>query len=1537
MGSVTNYRIQTTTATVASEVTITLGTGAGLSLPSYDSRFVVDGSFVMSSGSSLSMGSRCYVRVNGSMTVNNADSISMSSGNGPTYYSYINVYGTLSATNTPFNGGSWAYDNIYVYSGGSFTASGCDFQIDGITLNSGSSGSMRYCTISSLSVHSDSEICIAYNSFASGHLTVNGDSSAVVNAENNWWGTINPAEIENRITHHEDDTGRPWVDYNPWLLAWPPGPQGNPPGSEYFFGLLELLGYGRDPVNTATGNFFHSETDLSISSRGLPLIFSRHYNSADTRPGPLGTGWTHSYYIYLNDDDPNLINVHWGDGRTDYWNPDGSGGYEPNTVGLYDSLAKDGSDRIVTRKNLNKYTFDSDGLLKTISDKNGNAITLSYTNPSYPKLVTAISDPAGRTVTLSYNGSGLLDNITDFASPPRTVQFTYTIGRLTQVTDVLGNTIQYGYDGNGYLDTITDQRSVTTVINTYDGQGRVTDQWDGNGNHSTFAYDTPDINQTTITDPNGNTTIHTYFTGYKLLYSIENPLGDKVYYNYDEQGNRRGVIDRNGNTTYFAYDNRGNVIETTAADGGVTVVDYNDVNFPDLPTNKTDALGNVTQWQYDANGNVVLQIDPNSNERNWTYNSFGQKITETDENTNTTNYIYDADGLLTEIIDANNHHTWYGYDELWRLTQVTDGRGSSAGDPAHTTVTDYDNADRVTSITGPITSQGFQYDEIGNRTYVTNGRGYTTAYQYDNNNNLTRIERPAPGGQTQVIQYAYDELDRKVNMTDPNGNITTYEYDAANRLIKETNPEGDETTYTYDAHGNVLSVTDGSSVTTSYGYDSMNRKNHQYDELGNSWYWQYDKLGNLEKHTDSMDYETKYEYDSLNRLVAVVDDSNNRTEYQYDAVGNLIQIQDAAGKIIEKKYYDSANRLIRKEDGLGHSYEYVYDGAGNIISEVTPNDYTKTYVYDNENRLIVIHYPDSSQVTYSYDDNGNLISMTDSTGTMTYTYDELDRLISSTDSFSKTVQYGYDIIGNRISLIYPADSVNPDRTVTYSYDNANRLNQITDWIGRIWDFNSDGAGRITDINNANGTQEIRDYDQAGRLSSLLHKDSADANLITYSYVRDAMGNPTQMQETGTLEPSLNLLLKEDYTYDNDNRLTSSTAPATYGYDNNGNMISRVKNGITTTFAYDYGDRLISQTTAGSTIQHIYDGQSNRISRDDDGSETRYILDRGRSMSHILCETDDSGNIIAYYIHGPKLLARINTDGSESYYHTDHIGNVIALTDDTETITDRYAYTPFGVLAGNVGTTPNPFTYVGGLGVMAEADDLYFMRARFYDPDSGRFLSKDPIESSIFQNFYEYADNSPFNKYDPQGLASVAVYDATKNSSSTSDFAVAAGWADHIIAVAPEKITTSESSWNYVKIELEKLKKKGVVIDDLYIIGHGGAGAQKLGNEQLSWNDKDWPSIANMVKKDGTIHLLGCEVAKGEEGKKYLDLLSKKAGGRKVHGFETYVNYFFGLPVPSTRVVFGQEDYYYPNLSIGETANVSDSFEINVQQISAGVK
>ena len=267
------------------------------------------------------------------------------------------------------------------------------------------------------------------------------------------------------------------------------------------------------------------------------------------------------------------------------------------------------------------------------------------------------------------------------------------------------------------------------------------------------------------------------------------------------------------------------------------------------------------------------------------------------------------------------------------------------------------------------------------------------------------------------------------------------------------------------------------------------------------------------------------------------------------------------------------------------------------------------------------------------------------------------------------------------------------------------------------------------------------------------EDSQGAPLLGFTWERDGEGNPTSLTETGTLQLHLEQLPVEAY-FDADNRLTD-TSEGTYEHDANGNLIFRTVESETTEFGYDSEDRLVKQKTPRLRIRHIYDGDGHRIARTENGVATRYILDRGRSMSHLLCETDENGRITAYYLHGPQIIARIDADGTQRHHHTNDIGTVMALTDEGEQVTDRYAYTPYGLEVEREGTTANPFTYVGGLGVMAEHHGLYFMRARFYDPAIGRFLGKDPVEGALTDpqglHRYVYGRNNPLTSVDPSGL------------------------------------------------------------------------------------------------------------------------------------------------------------------------------------------
>ena len=1107
-----------------------------------------------------------------------------------------------------------------------------------------------------------------------------------------------------------------------------------------------------DPVNTAIGNFTHSETDLSVGSRGPTLTLGRFYNSRSSFLRSLGRGWTHTYDVSLSSA-ANGVALQWSDGRVDHYAETGGDAYNPVEPGIYDTLRHEtDATWTLVRKDLATYRFDPQGRLLSVADRNGNALICAY--DAQGRLAT-VSDPADRRLTFSYCGEAMT-GVTDPVG--RTVSFGYVFGRLDTVTDVLGKVVKYTYDANSYLESVTDQRGVMTVFNVYDAQGRVIAQRDGRNNSTGFAYDTPSAGGTTLTNALGHLTIHSH-TNY-LLTRIVFPDTSTIEYTYDVQQNRTSIKDRNGNKVRFEYDQRGNVTRTLAPDGGITTVVYGDSRFPHLPTRKTDAANGITQWQYDANGNTVLERHAAGTalqcDKTWGYNTWGQPLVFTNELGYATTYHYatnaDLEGLLVSVEDTEGNRTWYDYDALWRRTKVIDARSSGPADSTYATIFSYDASDRLISVAGPITSRSYAYDPIGNRTFERDGNGNERTYEYDENSNLRVVREPLG----RVSEYRYDALNRKVATIDPNGHETACEYDPMGNLVRITRTmygDGADLVSTngYDPHGNVLVTVDPSGRKVIYTYDTMHRMTAQRDGLDHVWHWDYDKLGRRLRALDATGLATQSAYDALGRLQSLMtfDDLGQPqvTRYDYDLAGNLTKITDPAGRKTEKAY-DKLGRLISEKDGLGGEWRYAYDPADNQVSVSDANGNRTEMAYDTENRLAEIRYPDSTQVTFTYDGNGNRLTMTDAIGTTTYDYDALDRLTASTDAYWQKVGYAYDLAGNRTSLSYPDGLI-----ATNTFDTASRLRSVTDWRGRTTSYQYDTAGRLVGMTYPNGVTHTRAYDPAGRLSAMDYR-AHGTNLISYSWTRDEEGNPLTQTEDGPLAPVLNLPARVTYAYDTDNRLTNRTEGGCL-YDRNGNLTNRTVNAATTTFAYDCEDRLVRQAAGNSSVQHFYDGTGYRVARTENGLPTRYVLDRGRSMSHVLCETDRTGKTTAWYLHGPQIIARLGADGSQRYYLTDAIGSVVALVDETGRVTDRYAYTPFGVPAGQEGKSPNPFRYIGGLGVMAEKDGLYYMRARFYEPDLGVFLHKDPLGNHrggmAGSHAYLYAQGNPVTYVDPEGL------------------------------------------------------------------------------------------------------------------------------------------------------------------------------------------
>lgn len=647
-------------------------------------------------------------------------------------------------------------------------------------------------------------------------------------------------------------------------------------------------------------------------------------------------------------------------------------------------------------------------------------------------------------------------------------------------------------------------------------------------------------------------------------------------------------------------------------------------------------------------------------------------------------------------------------------------------------------------------------------------------------------------------------------VVDADNHVTTYEYDPRGNLQKVTNARNWEATYSYFDNNRIKTTTDFHDPakldppTTTYAYDVANpnllktisrpasgivelfyNANNQVERVEDgrnfSTHFVYDTYGNLEQVTDAEGNITRYVNDYAGRTTSVTDAEDIKTTYAYDnndnprAITNYARDGQSIIRTINRTYDDNDNLddVSWQNEGVSSLTDYSYDNRDRLSSVTTPAGFTKLFTYydndlvetitdannvtatlgyDDHNRLQTRDYPgDDEDVSYTYHQNGALASVfrthAESTTKTSFIYNDLNLVSTVTDPFGRTVSYGYDNAGHLTSINYPGGF-----TVSYTYDDNERLKTVTADGSLLVTYFYDADGNLERIKRPNNIDTWYSYNDASRLTGLTEKTSSGSTLWSYTYGLDHVGNHTSL--TVTNEPYEFIPVDEDITYANNkasNRLQSAGS-TTYTYDNNGNRKTSLASGVTTSYVWDNENRLTS--ISNLNLSFTYDAFGNRIARSEGGQTTRYVLNLIGEMSQVLAETDASGNATAYYVYGLGLLARFDADKTtRRFYHFNHRGDTVALTDSSAQITERYGYDEYGRVQEDDGNTlDQPFKFVGQYGVMDEGHDLYFMRARFYDAHVGRFLSEDPLGFAGGDwNLNVYVGNNPINRNDPKGL------------------------------------------------------------------------------------------------------------------------------------------------------------------------------------------
>ncbi|MBM3436957.1 MAG: RHS repeat-associated core domain-containing protein, partial [Bacteroidetes bacterium] len=500
-------------------------------------------------------------------------------------------------------------------------------------------------------------------------------------------------------------------------------------------------------------------------------------------------------------------------------------------------------------------------------------------------------------------------------------------------------------------------------------------------------------------------------------------------------------------------------------------------------------------------------------------------------------------------------------------------------------------------------------------------------------------------------------------------------------------------------------------------------------------------------------------------------------------------------------------RLLTETSPMGFTTSYSYNGFGNLLSETDANGNTTYHIYNAVNNFIRDSLPDGSLINYSYDLAGNItqISATGGAGeTTTNTYDLLNRLTSVTVDynglFSKTIFYTYDAAGNRISMTDPQGGI-----TTYSWDNAYRLVSMTDPDADITTYQYDDISRMTQLNHPNGTHQQYSYDGADRLTNLQILDNSMALMLGNSFTYDAVGNKLSRNETtppkgaiagksvsttlyhydpvyrltkvdypggdtvqyqydpvGNRTQEITNGISGFYSYDADNRLVFASENNTnHQYDPNGNLINKFSMAGNDHYDYDYKNRLTGVLHNGTPVaSYGYSAAGERLYKSDGGANTIYYLydydDWWADYSHPeiynpIAEYNASGAIEASYNPGPGIdqIQSITRGGQKYFFHEDDLGSPVKITNAIGNVANEYEYDAFGEILQENETVSQPFRFTGR--EYDSESDLYYYRARYYNQESGRYLSKDPWGMVNGPNTYLYTLSNPVNMVDPSGL------------------------------------------------------------------------------------------------------------------------------------------------------------------------------------------
>jgi RHS repeat-associated protein len=946
--------------------------------------------------------------------------------------------------------------------------------------------------------------------------------------------------------------------------------------------------------------------------------------------------------------------------------------------------------------------------------------------------LTQIVDPFGNTVTLNYDSSLRLTNITDAIGQATTLAYgnTNDLYKITQVTDPFGRFATFAYDSSGRLTNITDVIGITSRF-TYEGAGDF-------------------INA--LTTPYGMTS----FT--------------------------RGS---SGTTRW---------LETLYPDGSKERVEFNQsstlgVPFSDPVARVPTGMGTFNEWLYARNTYYWSRTACATAYGDYTKAKIYHWLHNVDLST--------TSGILESTKEPLEGRVWYDY----------------VGQSSQLYVGSTDQPRRVGRVLDDGSTQlhTYGYNAFGNVTNTIDPLGRTFSYLYETNGIDLLEVRMTRAGQNQLLYKAtYDAQHLRLTTAGADGQTTTNTYNARGQLLTTRNPLGETTTYLYDTNGYLVAVDrplPGTNDLVTATYDAFGRMQTKTDENGYTVAMTYDALNRVTNITypdatfDQITYhrldpsvirdragqEILLEHDSLRNLVKQTDPLGRVTQLQWCDCGSVKSLADALGRTTEWQM-DVQGRLVAKQYGDGSKVSYFYETAsGRLRQMVDETLQAKQFTYNLDNTVRSISYVNSSNATpavgFTYDaDYVRPISMTDGIGTTLYSYHPINvlpalgagQLASMAGPYTnETSSFGYDAIGRRIST-----AIN-GAVATMTYDAGGRLINESNALG-AFTYTYEGASpRLLATAFPNGqatTNSYGDNSNDRRLQQITHR-MGTTPISQFTYGRDVAAGQieTWSQQAGAAAPDL-----YTFGYDAADRLISATVTNSgllinafaYTYDAADNRLMEVAGGTTNFATYNALNALSTSSAPGSNRTNEWNAEGHLVAVDTGTERTEFAYDGSRhvkSIRHLtngveasfrtfawcdnqICEERDAANSTTKRFFKQGMRIESGTNAGNYFYTRDHLGSIRELTDGGGNVRARYAYDPFGRRNLVAGDMAADFGYAGMF--WPQEVQLYLTLFRAYDPELGRWLSRDPLRNAEIQegaNLYAYVGNNPVNATDPLGL------------------------------------------------------------------------------------------------------------------------------------------------------------------------------------------